>query len=57
MISGSSEIVTAFADGEEVADIAEGRRNGVEASRGALSQECLEFENRAAGTKAERCTL
>lgn len=43
LISGSLEVVTAFGDGEEVADVAESLRHGVEAAGGPFSQQRLEF--------------
>ena len=43
LISGSLEEVAAFCDGEQVADIAEGLGDRVEAAGGPLSQQCFEF--------------
>ena len=42
-ISGRLEVVSAFGDGEEIADDAERVSNGVEAAGGAFSQERFEF--------------
>lgn len=40
-VSGSFKVVSAFCDGEEVDDFAEGIGDCIKAAGGALSQKCL----------------
>jgi len=43
LVSGSIEVVSAFCDGEEVADVSESLGDGIETASGSLAQQRLEF--------------
>jgi hypothetical protein len=44
LVSCGFEVVSAFCDGEEIADFAEGFRDGIEVAGGPFSQQRLSFE-------------